>query len=127
MLVDSSAWISYLRSGEGTLSTFLEGLLDDNLAALCGLVLTEVRQGLRAHEQGEVLELFETLPYFETTRDDYERAGALLAGLQRQGLTIPTPDGIIAALCLEHDLELLEFDKHYEYIEGLRRVPWRTL
>ena len=126
MLVDSSAWISYLRSGEGTLSTLLERLLDENRAALCGIVLTEVRQGLRAHEQGEVLELFETLPYFETTRDDYERAGALLAGLQRQGLTIPAPDGVIAALCLEHDLELLEFDKHFRHIEGLRRVPWRT-
>ncbi len=125
MLVDSSAWISYLRSGEGTLSTSLERLLDENRAALCGIVLTEVRQGLRSHEQGEVLELFETLPYVETTRDDYERAGALLAGLQRRGMTIPAPDGVIAALCLEHELELLEFDKHFEHIEGLERYPRR--
>jgi len=125
VLVDSSAWISYLRSGEGTLSTSLERLLDENRAALCGIVLTEVRQGLRSHEQGEVLELFETLPYVETTRDDYERAGALLAGLQRRGMTIPAPDGVIAALCLEHELELLEFDKHFEHIEGLERYPRR--
>ncbi len=125
MLVDSSAWISYLRSGEGRLSTSLERLLDENRVALCGIVLTEVRQGLRSHEQREVLELFETLPYFETTRDDYERAGALLAGLQRRGMTIPAPDGVIAALCLEHELELLEFDKHFEHIEGLERYPWR--
>lgn len=126
MLVDSSAWISYLRSGEGGLSTYLERLLDNNRAALCGIVLTEVRQGLRSHEQGEVLELFETLPYIETTRDDYERAGALLSGLQRRGMTLPAPDGVIAALCLEHELELLEFDKHFGHVEGLNRYPWRT-
>lgn len=125
MLVDSSARISYLRSDEGALSVSLEKLLDDNLAALCGIVLTEVRQGLRSHERGEVLELFETLPYFETTRNDCERAGALLASLQRQGLTIPAPDGVIAALCFAHELELLEFDKHFGHIEGLKRVPWR--
>ena len=127
VLVDSSAWIHYLRSGEGVLSTFLERLLDENRVALCGIVLTEVRQGLRAHEQGEVLELFETLPYLETTRDDYERAGALLAGLQRRGMTIPAPDGVIAALCLEHELELLEFDKHFGHVEGLKVFPWRQL
>lgn len=125
MLVDSSARISYLRSDEGALSVSLEKLLDDNLAALCGIVLTEVRQGLRSHERGEVLELFETLPYFETTRNDCERAGALLASLQRQDLTIPAPDGVIAALCFAHELELLEFDKHFGHIEGLKRVPWR--
>ncbi len=126
MLVDSSAWISYLRSGEGTLSTSLERLLDENRVALCGIVLTEVRQGLRSHEQREVLELFETVPYLETTRDDYERAGALLAGLQRRGMTIPAPDGVIAALCLEHELALLEFDQHFEHIEDLKRIPWRA-
>jgi len=126
VLADSSAWIHYLRSGEGVLSTFLERLLDENRVALCGIVLTEVRQGLRAHEQGEVVDLFETLPYLETTRGDYERAGVLLAGLQRQGITIPAADGVIAALCLEHDLELLEFDKHFDHIEGLVRVAWRT-
>jgi len=126
VLVDSSAWISYLRSGEGTLSTSLERLLDENRVALCGIVLTEVRQGLRSHEQREVLELFETVPYLETTRDDYERAGALLAGLQRRGMTIPAPDGVIAALCLEHELALLEFDQHFEHIEDLKRIPWRA-
>jgi len=125
VLVDSSAWIHYLRAGDGALSTQLESLLDENRAALCGIVLTEVRQGLRPHEERDVLDLFETVPYVETTREDYERAGELLAVLRRQGVTIPAPDGVIAALCLEHTLELLEFDGHFEHVEGLERIGWR--
>jgi predicted nucleic acid-binding protein len=126
VLVDSSAWVHYLRAGDGALAAQLEKLLDDNRAALCGMVLTEVRQGLRPHEERIALDLFETLPYLETTREDYERAGELLATLRRQGITIPAPDGVIAALCLRHDLELLEHDKHFEHLERLKRIGWRN-
>jgi len=37
-----------------------------------------VRQGLRPYEEKVALDLFETLPYLETTREDYERAGELV-------------------------------------------------
>ena len=123
VLVDASAWIDYLRSGEGASSDALERLLDENRAALCGTALAEVRQGLRAHEEGDVLELFETLPFIETTRRDYERAGEVLSGLRRRG--VPVMDGLMAALCLEREMVLLELDKHFTEFEGLRVHPWR--
>ena len=127
VLVDASAWIDYLRSGEGALSDALEKLLDENRAALCGIALAEVRQGLRAHEEGDVLELFETLPFVETTRRDYERAGEELAKLRRRGVTVPVMDGLMAALCLEREMVLLELDKHFAEFEGLRVHPWREV
>ena len=126
VLVDASAWIDYLRSGEGALSDALEKLLDENRAALCGIALAEVRQGLRPHEEGDVLELFETLPFTETTRQDYERAGEELSRLRRRGVTVPVMDGLMAALCLEREMVLLEFDKHFKEFEGLELYPWRT-
>lgn len=127
VLVDASAWIEYLRSGEGPLSDRLEKLLEENRAALCGIAIAEVRQGLRPHEERDVLDLFDTLPYLETTREDYDAAGALLAGLRRGGVTLPVMDGLMAQLALRHEVALLENDKHYSSVEGLERIPWRDL
>jgi predicted nucleic acid-binding protein len=124
-LVDASAWTLYLRSGEGALCNTLETLLSENRAVLCGPALAEVRQGLRPHEERDVLDLFETLPFIDTTREDYDRAGALLADLNRKGITLPVTNGLIAQLALHHDLPLLENDAHYSRVEALQRVPWR--
>jgi len=49
-----------------------------------------------------------------------------LGTLRRQGVTIPSPDALMAALCLGHGLTLLENDQHFEHIEGLERYLWRT-
>ena len=125
VLVDASAWIDYLRFGEGLLSDQLEKLLEENRASLCGIAIAEVRQGLRPHEEQDVLDLFETLPYLETTREDYDTAGALLAGLRRGGISIPVMDGLMAQLALRHEIALLENDKHFSSVEGLERVLWR--
>ena len=92
VLVDASAWIDYLRSGEGPLANLLEKLLEENRVALCGIAIAEVRQGLRPHEEEDVLNLFETLPYLETTREDFDAAGALLAGLRHGGITLPVTE-----------------------------------
>lgn len=121
VLIDASAWIDYLRSGECPLSDRLEKLLEENRAALCGVAVTEVRQGLSLHEELDVLDLFETLPYLETTRNDYNAAGALLAGLRNDGITIPVMDGLMAQLALRHGVAMLENDKHLGASKGSSR------
>ena len=111
VLVDASAWIDYLRSGESPLGEVLERLIDEDRAALCGIALAEVRQGLRPHEERDVLDLFEILPFVETNREDYDKAGARLSELRRQGITVPVMGGLIAQLAIRHGLSLLENDR----------------
>ena len=125
VLVDTSAWIHYLRSGEGPLAESLERLLEDNKVLLCGIVLAEVRQGLRPHEEADVLALFETLPYIDSLQEDFHTAGELLARLRRQGITVPVTDGVIAAQALRYGVSVLEHDKHFSTIDGVKRVSWR--
>lgn len=125
VLIDASAWIDYLKSGEGPLSDRLEKLLEENQAALCGVAIAEVRQGLRPHEEQDVLDLFETLPYLEMNRDDYDAAGALLAGLRHDSITIPVMDGLMAQLALRYEVALLENDEHFSHVKELKRVGWR--
>ena len=126
VLVDASAWFDYLRSGENSLSTILEQLIDGDRAALCGISLAEVRQGLRPHEERDVLDLFEILPFIEMTREDFDQAGRQVAELRRRGITVPIMDGLVAQLAVRHELPLLENDGHFRHFEALVRFPWRA-
>lgn len=44
--------------------------------------------------------------------------------LNRKGKPIPTNDLWIAALCRQHALPLLSRDRHFDWVEGNRRVEW---
>ncbi len=44
--------------------------------------------------------------------------------LKRKGNPIPTNDIWIAALCREHSLPLLSRDRHFDGVEGIKRVGW---
>ena len=44
--------------------------------------------------------------------------------LKRSGRPIPSNDMWIAALCRQHALPLMSRDRHYDSVEGLRRVGW---
>lgn len=103
----------------------LDQLIVADRVVLCGVVEMELYQGLRDNERDTLEAQFTALEYIETTRDDFRRAGEVLGGLRRQGITIPSPDALVAALCLQHDLTLLENDAHFGRIEGLKRISWR--
>jgi tRNA(fMet)-specific endonuclease VapC len=53
----------------------------------------------------------------EATTEHYAR---LFMQLRRQGAAIPTNDLWIAALALQHDLELCSADAHFQHVEALR-------
>ena len=44
--------------------------------------------------------------------------------LKRKGKPIPTNDIWIAALCRQHALPLLSQDRHFDWIDGSRRIGW---
>ena len=45
--------------------------------------------------------------------------------LRTQGTPIPENDIWIAALCLQHDMELAFRDKHFEFVPGLKKLHWK--
>ena len=96
----------------------------DGSAAVCGMVELEVLQNVRPGEEN-VRSLMRSTLRLQTDEDDYREAGELLAELRRRGVTLPATDGLIAQVALRYQVPLLEFDKHFEHIEGLVRVPWR--
>lgn len=122
VLVDSSAWIEYFRHGRGVVPDLVDGLLQGGEAAICGMVELEILQGLRAREREKVSDLFSALVYVETERRDYVFAGEQLGDLRRQGITIPSADALIGALCIRRGIPLLTSDKHFDRLMGLERL-----
>jgi tRNA(fMet)-specific endonuclease VapC len=122
-LVDTSAWVDFFR-GREPVAAAVDAVLADGSAAVCGMVELEIRQGLRQDEAG-LLDLLQSTVRLTTREADYARAGDLLAGLRRQGITLPATDGLIAQLALSHGVRLLENDRHFAEIKGLELYAWR--
>lgn len=132
VLVDTNVWIAYFRGERAPAQVqpaaeVLHGLIVEDRVVLCGVVEMELYNGLRENERDTLETQLSALEFLETSREAFRRAGTVLGGLRRQGVTIPSPDALIAALCLQHGLTLLENDKHFEQVEGLQRFPWRQL
>ena len=130
VLADTNVWISYFRGERVSAQArpaaeALDELIIADRVVLCGVVEMELYAGLREGERTRLEARFAALRFIETARDDFWRAGQVLNGLRRSGVTIPSPDALIAALCLRHGLLLLENDAHFGQIAGLERVPWR--
>lgn len=131
VLADTNVWIAYFRGSraqaqEQPVADALDRLISEDRVVLGGVVEMELYQGLRENERATLEAQFTALEFFETSREEFRRAGDILGQLRRQGITIPSPDALIAALCLRHDLPLLENDSHFEHIAGLKRFPWRA-
>lgn len=130
VLADTNVWIAFFRGkrargAERKVAEALDRLIAEDRVVLCGVVEMELLSGLREAERTLLESHLSALLYLDTEREDFRRAGEILGTLRRQGVTVPAPDALIAALCLRHELPLLELDKHFAHIGGLKRIPWR--
>ncbi len=91
------------------------------------IVLGELRAGFAAgNREAENLATFESflsrprvsvLRLDEETTEHYAR---IFLQLRKIGMAIPTNDLWIAALAIQHDLELCTSDGHFQEVDGLR-------
>ncbi len=115
-LVDTSVWIDFFAGRDLTHVATLEQLILDNEdLALCGIILTEILQGIADdttyRRVRRSLGILIMLPMPEAV---FVRAADIYRKLRKQGLTIrKTNDCIIAATALEHHCPLLHNDKDF--------------
>jgi len=120
VLVDSSAWIEgFRRSGKIEVKLALEGLLDAYEAQWCAPVRLEVLGGARKDERARMGNYFSIVPYRPTREDDWERAVSLAWKLRGQGLNIPWPDVLIAAIAIHDGVRLYAIDSHFHEVARL--------
>lgn len=116
-LVDTSAWVEYLRAGSSQTAENVEALLLNDEAAWCDMVMLELWNGTRGPaEKNKLAELAATARRLETTDAVWALAHRLAAGCREQGKTVPAADVLIAACAAQHGVGLEHNDGHFEVI-----------
>ena len=117
VLIDTSAWVDFLRPGLRPLGERVDELLGTDQARICGVVITELLQGLRgAGEERQVLWLLERVRRIETIEQDWDDAGNLLRVLREKSLTVPVTDAILAVVAKRNDMTILTADDHFRHL-----------
>ena len=116
ILVDTSVWIDFFAGRDLPHVARLEQfILDNEDLALCGIILTEILQGISNdttyRRVRRDLSPLITLPMPPTV---FVRAADIYRKLRKLGITIrKSNDCIIAATALEHHCQLLHNDKDF--------------
>lgn len=121
-LVDTSAWVEYLRSGNSETAENVEALLLTDEAAWCDMVMLELWNGARGQqEKRKLAELAAIAQRLETTDEVWELAHRLASRCREKGKTVPAADVLVAACAGHHAVKLEHIDKHFDEILPLAK------
>ncbi len=120
VLVDSTAWIGFLRGEEGHAVRRLRRLLEAGEAAVAPVIVQEVLQGASSPQAFRTLRArFALLPLLgaEGGSTLHEAAAELYARCRWRGITPRSPnDCLVAVTALHHDVPLLHDDRDFEHL-----------
>lgn len=116
VLVDSSVWIDYFRSGET--GDRLDFLIDEGLVVVNDLVLTELIPFLKLRNQRMLITLMSTIHKLEM-RIHWDQIIDWQYRCLKSGINgIGIPDLIIAQNAVQHQCMIYSLDSHFKLIEG---------
>jgi predicted nucleic acid-binding protein len=127
VMVDTTVWIDFFSAHSYPHVKTLENLiLNREDICICGIILTEVLQGIRKDSEfRRTRDLFATLIFLPMRYSSFLRSAEIYRKLRRKGITIRKPvDCMIASIAIENEIPLLHNDKDFLQIEksfGLRR------
>ena len=120
ILVDTSAWIEYLRHTDSPACVSVEELLKDGRKTYdigtCDAVRMEVLAGARdGHQFTKPLRLLENVTTIPTKSADFDYAAQLYRTCRREGETIRNMvDCIVGAVAIRNDASVLHRDVDFE-------------
>ncbi len=119
-LIDSSAWIEYLRPGGARrVKERVRDVLQKGEAASCGIVVVEILRGARNDKDYQTLrESLMSLPQIPMDNAVIERASKWGFMLDRKGKVASTTDLLIASAAYKK-ARLLHLDSDFEMIGSL--------
>jgi predicted nucleic acid-binding protein len=120
VLVDTSAWVDYLNGqptpAAAAIATVLEG--SDDIYT-CGIVVTEVFQGLRRDPgRAQLAQFFAQMTFLEPSGIDlYLKAAEVYRQLRERGITVrSTIDCLVVAIAAEAGCQVLARDRDIDRI-----------
>ncbi len=119
VLIDTTVWVDFFADrNEPHVATLQELIENEEDLSLCGVILTEVLQGIRSDtdfiKTKEYLGDLIVLPMRQAT---FFRAADIYRSLRKRGITIRKPvDCMIASVAIEYDIHLLHNDRDFDHI-----------
>ena len=130
ILVDTSVWIDFFVSKTLPHVETLEKLILKNKnICICGIVITEVLQGIKDDKEfNKTKKLLECLVFLPMPYTTFIKSAQLYRTLRKNGITIKrVMDCLIATIAIENDIPILHNDKDFLLIESQSKLKtYRT-
>lgn len=120
VLVDTTVWIDFFAGQTLTHIETFESLLEqEEDICICGIILTEVLQGIRKEtEFKKTKNLFNSLIFLPMSYSTFLQSAEIYRKLRQRGIIIrKSIDCMIASVALENNISLLHNDKDFLPIE----------
>lgn len=120
ILVDTSAWVEFLRDTGSPVAVRVDELLDREIAT-CDMVRMEILAGARdEHHLTALRRLLARAAQLTTHPEDYDRAAMLYRQCRLSGHTVRRlTDCLIAAVALRSEVPLLHLDRDFNVLAEL--------
>ncbi len=123
-LIDTSAWIDYLRKRRTQPALWLEEILERGYPfGITSVIYQEILQGADSEASFERLDEYLSTQVFYQPRDavdSYAEAARLYFRCRRVGITLrSTIDCLIAQVAIEHDLLLVHGDRDFDFLASV--------
>jgi predicted nucleic acid-binding protein len=117
ILIDSSAWIEFLRDTGSPACDRVEALVDAEIAT-CDPIRMEILAGARSDAHlADLRALLARATLLPTAPAHYEQAAALYRRARWSGLTVRHLRGcLIAAVAIDHGVPMLHADRDFDAI-----------
>ena len=127
ILIDTSAWINFLRkSGERNLKLKVAEILDFEFAAWTCPIKFELLSGARENEKNDILEMLSFSNRVIFSDPHWEMAAEIEKTLRKNGITVPRDDIFVSACSICEEIPLLHNDRHFEIISRLFPLELQT-
>lgn len=106
-LLDTTALVDQLR-GQRHVIEFLQTLVGEgHVLCVCCVNITEIERRVQPKERRAADHMLREMRYLSTTREAASRAGRYQAEYAAQGVTIHTPDALVAGTARAHGAVLV--------------------
>ena len=119
VVADTTVWIDFFAARATPQVRRLKSLIEEGEdVALCGVILAEILQGVRANAECARLEsILRSFLFLEMSRETFLFAAQIFRSLRAQGVTIRnSADCMISACCIENGAQLLHNDRDFDAI-----------
>ncbi len=122
VFIDCCIWVPFFSKPGSAEKAAVNDLLDQDRAALIGLVLTELLVGFRRKDQADWVASRLTAAHYVTLEwDDWRAAAELGRELAANGHQLPLPDLVLAVAVRRCNAWVYTTDPHFDLIPNLKR------